>query len=453
MSAIRLERIRHGEGGRVFHELGSEITDYPIGDFATDRSTRQVRLGLLGFGGVGQAIARAVEGSRGRLAEAGVDLQCRVALVRDEARPRFAPLVPLTSDVDVWRRHPVDVVVEVLGGIEPARTLVAHALAAGIPVVTANKSLIAAHGVALQALAAEHGTAIYFEASVLAGVPCVNTLSRRPLASGGGAWAGIVNGTSHFIVSEMARGRSFDDALVEAVARGYAEPSSDADISGRDAAEKLTILLHLAGYTDVSTEDLPRRGIDALRPWQLSLAHRLAGAIKPVALADTGASAGAWVGPAFVPLAHPFAHVHGVTNILSVGRGEAAVLFSGPGAGPDVTAATVLDDVVEAAAGVVGRRAPAAWASAPATPVAVRLRTPRTGAWFLTLDRVSVSSGELAEFLAARHLPAIAMVGEEDRRGLVTAPAPFSSLVAAIDALESTGVAAVWWPVLEASHV
>jgi homoserine dehydrogenase len=428
----------------------SEIVDYPISDSTIDRTSTLVRIGLLGFGGVGQATARTVEASRARLEEAGVTLECRVALVRDQDRQRFAPPVPLTADVDVWRRQPVDVVVEVLGGIEPARTLVAEALSAGIPVVTANKSLIAAHGVALQALAAEHGTALYFEASVLAGVPCVNTLSRRPLASGGGAWAGIVNGTSHFIVSEMARGRSFDDALVEAVARGYAEPSSEADISGRDAAEKLTILLHLAGHTDVATEDLPRRGIDALRPWQLSLALRLGGVIKPVALADTGVSAGAWVGPAFVPLAHPFAHVHGVTNILSVGRGQAAVLFSGPGAGPDVTAATVLDDVVEAATGAAVRRT---GSPASATPVASRLRTPRAGAWFLTLDRVTVSSGEIAEFLAARHLPAVAMVGEDDRRGLITAPAPFSSLVAAIDALESTGVVATWWPVLEVSHV
>lgn len=410
---------------------------------------REIRVGLLGYGGVGQAIANAAHTSGARLAEAGVDLQCVCALVRDLDRSRSVTSVPLTTEHEGWRQYNCDVVVEVLGGIEPARTLVAGALASGIPVVTANKSLVAAHGAELQALAARHGTALYFEASVLAGVPCVNTLARRPLASGGGAWAGIVNGTSHFIVSEMARGRSFNDALVEAVARGYAEPSSDADISGRDAAEKLTILLHLAGHTDVAVADLPRRGINGLEAWHLAFAQRLAGTVKPVALADTGASAGAWVGPAFVSRAHPFAQVDGVTNILSVGRGEAAVLFSGPGAGPAVTAATVLDDVVEAAE---GNRPRALGSAEVGVPVADRLRAPRSGAWFLAIDRVTSSAGEFAEFLAANHLPAVAIVGEGPRIGLITAPAPYTSLLSAVDAIESTGVSVGWWPVLEVTH-
>lgn len=410
---------------------------------------REVRVGLLGFGGVGQAIADAVHTSGTRLAEAGVNLQCVIALVRDLDRPRAVPPVPLTTDPEGWRQYGCDVVVEVLGGIEPARTLVAAALSSGIPVVTANKSLVAAHGVELQALAARHGTALYFEASVLAGVPCVNTLARRPLASGGGAWAGIVNGTSHFILSEMARGRSFDDALVEAVARGYAEPSSDADTSGRDAAEKLTILLHLAGHTDVTAADLPRRGISDLQPWHLAFAQRLGGVVKPIVVAETGASAGAWVGPAFVPQAHPFAHVQGVTNILSVGRGECAVLFSGPGAGPAITAATVLDDVVEA---VAAERPRALGAPEIGAGVADRLRTPRTGAWFLATDHVTSSAGEFAEFLASNHLPAVTIVVEESRIGLITAPAPHTTLLSAIDAIEATGVRADWWPVLEVAR-
>lgn len=409
---------------------------------------KDVRIGLLGCGGVGQAVAATVDESGSRLAEAGVDLRCVVALVRDLDRPR-AVSVPLTIDRQQWREYECDVVVEVLGGIEPARTLVAEALSAGIPVVTANKSLVAAHGVELQALAARNGTALYFEASVLAGVPCVNTLARRPLASGGGAWAGIVNGTSHFILSEMARGRSFDDALVDAIALGYAEPSSDADISGRDAAEKLTILLHLAGHTDVAVSDLPRRGINALQQWHLSIAQRLGGVIKPVALADTGHAPGAWVGPAFVPQSHPFALVRGVTNILSVGRGDSAVLFSGPGAGPAVTAATVIDDVVEAAS-ATGPRALATTENA--IPVASRLRTPKTGPWFLALDGVSSTAGEVAEFLAANHLPGISVVGEGPHAGVVTASASHAVLLSAIDAIEATGVTAQWWPVLEVAR-
>ena len=411
---------------------------------------KEVRIGLLGCGGVGQAIVQAADASGARLAEAGVGLHCVVALVRDLERPRAVSSIPLTADPVDWRQYECDVVVEVLGGIEPARTLVADVLASGIPVVTANKSLVAAHGVELQALASRHGTTLYFEASVLAGVPCVNTLARRPLASGGGAWAGIVNGTSHFILSEMARGRSFEDALVEAVALGYAEPSSDADTSGRDAAEKLTILLHLAGHTDVAVADLPRRGISALEAWHLAVANRLGGVIKPVALADTGAAPGAWVGPAFVPHAHPFAHVRGVTNILSVGRGDSAVLFSGPGAGPAVTAATVIDDVVEAAS---ARGPRALTATEAAAPAAHRLRTPKTGSWFLALDGVTSTRGQVAEFLAANHLPAVSLSDDGSRLGVITAQATHAVLLSAIDAIESTGVSAEWWPVLEVANV
>lgn len=412
-------------------------------------AVKEVRIGLFGCGGVGQAIVHAAESSGARLAEAGVGLRCVVALVRDLDKPRPVSSVRMTANPEEWRDHQCDVVVEVLGGLEPARTLVASVLSSGIPVVTANKSLVAAHGVQLQALAARHGTTLYFEASVLAGVPCVNTLARRPLASGGGVWAGIVNGTSHFILSEMARGRSFDDALMEAVALGYAEASSDADVSGRDAAEKLTILLHLAGHAGVVVADLPRRGINDLEPWHLTLAHRLGGVIKPVALADTGVTAGAWVGPAFVPHAHPFAQVRGVTNILSVGRGDSAVQFSGPGAGTAITASTVLDDVVEAASGCGPR---ALSATEIAVPIAERLRTPQTGPWFLALDRVTSSAGELAEFLAANHLPAVAVAGESHLRGIVTAPATHAVLLSAIDAIESTGVRVEWWPVLEVWH-
>ncbi len=410
---------------------------------------KEVRIGLLGCGGVGQAVVQALKASDDRLAEAGLSLTCVAALVREPGRPRAVLGVPLTNDPDVWSRYECDVVVEVLGGVEPARTLVARTLSAGIPVVTANKSLMAAHGVELQSLAAAHGTSLYFEASVLAGVPCVNTLARRPLASGGGAWAGIVNGTSHFILSEMTRGRSFDDALVEAVARGFAEPSSDADISGRDAAEKLTILLHLAGHTDVATADFPRRGIDGLETWHMEFARRLGGVIKPVALADTGQVAGSWVGPAFVPASHPFAQVDGVTNILSVGRDASAVLFSGPGAGPGITALTVLDDVVEAVAGRGQRTLLAPEVSAP---VAHRLQTPRTSAWCLALDHVTSSAGELAEFLASNHLPAMALAGEGRRHAVVTATATYAALRAAVDTLEATGVRVVWWPVVEVAR-
>lgn len=411
----------------------------------TDVSLKVVRVGLLGFGGVGQAVARVATSASGRLSESGVLIKCVGALVRDEHKPRVGPLLPIWTDAAEFPFDDCDVIVEVLGGIEPARTLVERALTRGVPVVTANKTLVAAHGVALQATAHANGTSLYYEAAVMAGVPCVNTLARRPLASGAGSFAGILNGTSHFILSRLASGLAYETALVEAVERGYAEPSSDADVSGRDAAEKLTILLHLAGHTDVVVGDLPQRRLDDLHVWHADFAKRLAGVIKPVALAQLdGPRTGAWVGPAFVPNAHPFASLTDVTNALRVGSGAQAVTFTGPGAGREVTAATILDDVIEVAGGHrLATRPPTGRSVAPV------LRHVPDGAWFLALDHLGTTEGDLAEFLAARHLPAVFVVSQGERCALITAPAPVATLQDVVDALTSTGVTATWLPVLE----
>lgn len=409
-----------------------------------DVSVQVVRVGLLGYGGVGQAVARVATKASHRLGDAGILVKCVGALARDLGKPRVGPDIPLYTNPDDFPFTDCDIIVEVLGGIEPARSLVARALRLGIPVVTANKSLVAAHGLDLQALARQHNTSLYFEAAVMAGVPCVNTLARRPLASGAGSFAGILNGTSHFILSRIARGETFDAALVEAVERGYAEPSSDADVSGRDAAEKLTILLHLAGYADVVVKDLPSRSIEDLAPWHATLAARLSGVIKPVAVAqfDEG-HAGAWVGPAFVPNAHPFAALDDVANVLQVGTGGSAVTFTGPGAGREVTAATIIDDLVEVASGqrLTSRRP-------VGPPIAAAIRQVPSGEWFLALDNVATSVGDLAEFLAARHLPAVFVATDHDRCAVITAEASVSTLTDAVDALEATGVRVTWLPVL-----
>lgn len=411
----------------------------------TDVSLKVVKVGLLGLGGVGQAVARVATSASGRLGEAGVLIKCVGALVRDEHKPRVGPLLPVWTDAGEFPFDDCDVIVEVLGGIEPARTLVERALTRGVPVVTANKTLVAAHGVALQATAQANGTSFYYEAAVMAGVPCVNTLARRPLASGAAAFAGILNGTSHFILSRLAAGVKYDTALVEAVERGYAEPSSDADVSGRDAAEKLTILLHLAGHTDVGVSDLPQRRLDDLDAWHADFARRLSGVIKPVALAQLdGPTPGAWLGPAFVPNAHPFASLTDVANVLRVGKGTQAMTFTGPGAGREVTAATILDDVIEVADGNrLVTRPPAGRAAAPL------LRRVPDSAWFLALDHLSTSEGDLAEFLAARHLPAVFVVSHDERCAVITAPAPVSTLLDVVEALTATGVAVTWLPVLE----
>jgi homoserine dehydrogenase len=411
-------------------------------------SLKVVRVGLFGFGGVGQAVARVATSASGRLGDAGVLIKCVGALVRDGHKPRVAPLIPVWTDADDFPFHDCDVIVEVLGGVEPARTLVDRALRLGIPVVTANKSLVAAHGLALQSTAEAHGTTLYFEAAVMAGVPCVNTLARRPLASGAAAFTGILNGTSHYILTRLAAGVTYDTALVEAVERGYAEPSSDADVSGRDAAEKLTILLHLAGHTDVNVADLPTRRIDDLTPAHADLARRLSGVIKPVAIARVdGATPGGWVGPAFVPCTHPFAALDDVANVLRVGEGPQAVTFIGPGAGREVTAATILDDLVEVS---TGRRLTTQRPNAK--PAASTAREIPAGAWFLALDSLATTTGDLAEFLAARHLPAVFVVEHAGRCAVVTAPAPVATVRDAVEALTATGVGVIWLPVLEVAR-
>ncbi|HEY6356743.1 MAG TPA: hypothetical protein VIX35_00780, partial [Vicinamibacterales bacterium] len=249
-----------------------------------DRSTapgvRPIRVGLLGCGRIGQAVVATARAERDRLAAAGVDLTFARALVRNVDKPR-ATAVPLVARADSFVVDDLDVLVEVLGGLEPARSLVARALTAGVPVVSANKTLIAHEGAALDRLACRHATVLAYDAAVLAGVPFLGSLARRPLLSGAHRIAGIVNGTSHVITTALEAHVPFDRALAEAIERGYAEPDSSADLSGRDAAEKLTILLRLAGVARVRVEQLTTRGIDGLTPEDFAAARCLGGTVKP----------------------------------------------------------------------------------------------------------------------------------------------------------------------------
>ncbi|HEX5217470.1 MAG TPA: homoserine dehydrogenase [Vicinamibacterales bacterium] len=421
---------------------------------------RVIRAGLLGYGRVGQAVAAAAERSRASLNAAGVDLRCVAALVRDLDRPRNAPSVGLTRDggsllagwgpLDLGARGPMappDVVIEALGGVEPARALVAAALDAGIPVISANKTLVAHHGLALAALARERGVAFAYDAAVVAGVPCLGAIARRPLVAAATRIAGIINGTSHYIVTELARGATFAAALARAVELGYAEPDSAADLSGRDAAEKLTILLHLAGCHDLVVEDFSPLGLDVLDRDDLDGARALGGTIKPIALASLDPdAAGAWVGPAFVAATHAFARVSGVTNALQLAGGNgAAVTFSGPGAGPAITAATLIDDVVEALDGGVRR-------STVASQRAVRasaLRQPPPSAWFLRLRGLDgLRAADLAEFLAGRRLAAVQLQPIGGVWFVRTVDARWDDVRAAIAALRSLGGEVIALPAL-----
>jgi homoserine dehydrogenase len=424
----------------------SRLADAP----ASASAVRTVRVGLLGYGRVGQAVATLFESASGDLARAGLALRVTAGLVRDRAKPRPGPAILLVTDpADVFRGG-VDVIVESLGGAEPARTIVRAALLARVPVVTANKTLVAHHGPELRALAARQATAFAFEAAVLAGVPCLGALTRRPLVAAVRRMTGIINGTSHFITSAMARGASFASALEEAERRGLAEPDSSADVAGRDAAEKLAILLQLAGVRDVDPRALPCVGIDTVTGGTVAAARRLGGTIKPVALASLDTHGrGAWIGPAFVTDDHPFARLEGVTNALRLTRADQHVVtFSGPGAGPDVTAVTMVDDIAEAIDGGAVR---------PST-----LRRDRCGldgssftrppdiGWFLRVRGAETWRGTtLEQRLAARHLRALRIVSLGDEWFVRTTATSANQLQYAMTSFRAHGAQVQAFPVVD----
>jgi homoserine dehydrogenase len=408
---------------------------------------RAVRLGLLGCGRVGQAVVALVGRARQPLRAAGFEVSCVRALVRDAGRTRPVPASLLTESGDVVLGAGPDVVVDVLGGIEPARSLVAAALRAGVPVVTANKSLVARHGPALRAEARRRGTTMACDAAVVAGVPFLGSIARRPLLARVRAIRGVINGTSHFVLTEVSRGASPEAALAGAVSRGYAEPDASADTSGLDAAEKLAILLHACGHEDVLVDDLVRTGIGGVEAGDFDGARLLSGTIKPAALAalQPGA-AGSWVGPAFVDERHPLAAISGVTNAVELLPVEGdPVAFAGPGAGPDVTAAAILDDVIEVALGVRPARRIASRTAAP-----VLLSQPPPGSWFLRIagaDRVSARRA--AEALAAEGVPPDRAIAHRNAVFVRSGRAPWSAIERARARLASPGACVLALPVIE----
>jgi len=408
---------------------------------------RRARIGLLGCGTIGRAVVAAIT------EHPHLNLDCIGALVRDADRARADVGAPLFTDPAQVIDH-ADVIVEVLGGVEPARTLVTRALERGVPVVTANKTLIAAHGPALRELARCTRTPLLFEAAVVAGVPFVGAFSRRPVLSGVSALTGILNGTSHFITTGIERGADFADVLRSAQANGYAEPDSSADVSGRDAAEKLTILLHLCGASSARVEQLCRRGIDTLSAHDLTAARALGGTIKPIAHASLDAARpGSWVGPAFVPSTHTFAQFHGVTNALHLQWGtDAPVLFAGPGAGPAVTSATILDDIVEALTAKETDTFSIGADSRRAERQRLDLSSPPSSTWFVRLSGAEFTAAHVAEFLANRGLTALHVECGTFGVAVLTTEASWRAARGMADVFESLGAAVTVLPVLEVTQ-
>lgn len=311
-----------------------------------------VRIGLLGLGNIGQGVASMCESGRQTLNARGVDLKIAGVLEKYLDRERdFTPSDALiTDDVDAFFEHDYDMVIEVLGGTRPAFDFASRALQKGIPVVTANKAMMAAHGAELFQMADDNNTEIRCEASAIAGVPYLSALRDRPLVSRVEEVSGIFNGTSNFILSSMQKeGVSFDAALDDAQKRNYAEPDPTMDVELFDAADKLVVIFQHLGITGMTRDDLDVTGIRPLKVIDFANAEKLGGTIKPVAYGkQVGDKVQSFVSPCFVPEAHPLATISYVINAVRLQSEHIGdLVFSGPGAGREVTAATILDDVVE----------------------------------------------------------------------------------------------------------
>lgn len=317
------------------------------------------KVAVVGFGTIGTGVVRLLLEQGARLARhAGRGLVLEQIVDLDVTTPRNVDLPDglLTDDLSKVTDNPeIKVVVQVIGGIEPARTIMLRLLESGKDIVTANKALLAEHGPELFDRARELGRSIAFEASVAGGVPIVANISQCLSANQITSLRGILNGTSNFIVSQMEEhGADYDDAVKEAQRRGLAEADPTMDVDGTDAAQKLAILAHLAFGARVRWQDIPRVGIDKLDPADLRYARELGYRVKLLAvarLAEEGLEL--HVSPTLVRIGRPLAEVREAYNAISVvGDAVGRVFYHGLGAGQMPTASAVVADVIDT---VVGR--------------------------------------------------------------------------------------------------
>ena len=328
----------------------------------SDGSPSSVRVGLLGCGHVGAALVALVAERRPEIARRrALDLEVVRIAVRNTAIDRDVPVSgdSFTTDAASVVSDPdVDVIVEVMGGIEPARELVSTALAAGKPVVTANKDLLANHGAELYALAEANGVDLLFEAAVAGAIPIMRPLRESLAGEPINRVMGIVNGTTNFILSRMAAdGASYVDALVEAQNLGYAESDPTADVEGYDAGAKVAVIATVAFGAMVVAGDVYHEGISGITQADIELAADLQHCIKLLAVAertvadDGEPQIGVRVHPTLVPLDHPLASVNGSFNAVFVESAAAGdLMLYGRGAGGRPTASAVLGDLIDASA-------------------------------------------------------------------------------------------------------
>ena len=395
-------------------------------------SERPLRVALLGCGVVGSEVARLMTTTADDLAaRIGSRVELSGIAVRRPTRARNLPVdqALFTADAaELVARPDNDVVIEVIGGIEPARSLILSAIENGASVVTANKALLAERGDELHAAADKFGVDLYYEAAVAGAIPLLRPLRESLVGDKVQRVLGIVNGTTNFILDRMdSTGAGFDEALDEATELGYAEADPTADIEGFDAAAKAAILASLAFHTKVTASDVYREGITHVTASDVASAREMGSVVKLLAICEVDKareSVTARVHPAMIPRSHPLAGVREAYNAVFV-ESEAAgqLMFYGPGAGGTPTASAVLGDLVAVCRNRVnGGRAPSvsSYAALRVSPMGdVQTR------YLISLD-VDDKAGVLAQVaqIFAQHdvsIQAVRQAGRGDDARLVVA--------------------------------
>ncbi|MGW4208424.1 homoserine dehydrogenase [Lentzea sp. NPDC004789] len=388
------------------------------------RAVKPIRVALLGCGTVGTEVVRLLTDQAEDLTQRiGAPVELAGIAVRRPNKHREVPEHLLTTDAAALVASPdVDVVVEVIGGIEPTRGLLLDALKAGKSVVTANKALLAEHGSDLFEAADASGADLYFEAAVAGAIPLLRPLRESLAGDRITRVMGIVNGTTNFILSAMdATGAGYAETLEEASRLGYAEADPTADVDGFDAASKAAILASLAFHTRVTAADVYREGIRAVSAADIAAAKGLGRTVKLLAICERVTSPSGQesvavrVHPAMIPRTHPLASVNGAFNAVFVEADAAGeMMFYGQGAGGAPTASAVLGDLVAVARNkVASGRGPreSAYAALPVQPMG---NTPTR--YHISLD-VADKAGVLSQVAAvfAEHDVSIAAVRQEGR--------------------------------------
>jgi homoserine dehydrogenase len=329
---------------------------------------KAMKIGLLGFGTVGTGVVRIIEAHQDDLqSKVGNAIEIEKILVKNKSKQRAVKVDDSKLTDDPWEivNHPeIDLIVEVMGGIEPTKSYIMAALEHGKHVVTANKDLMALHGSEILAKAADKGCDVFYEASVAGGIPIIRSLIEGFSSDRITKIMGIVNGTTNYILSKMSlEGADYAEVLKEAQQLGYAEADPTSDVEGLDAARKMTILATLGFHAAVALDDVSVKGISKVSSADIAYGKKLGYEVKLLGIAERQEDLiSISVEPTMVKKSHPIASVNGVFNAVYVyGEAVGETMFYGPGAGELPTATSVVSDIVAVAInvklGVTGQRA------------------------------------------------------------------------------------------------